>query len=99
MFTIICLSNYEKDKSGFLTEKEAIDYLCQNYICDNCFRDLMNRFTVFEDKKFPINSVFDTDCGAEYVILTDEEYNMIQNNSDIFNFAGFKKIENSDKLC
>lgn len=42
MYSAICLSNDEFDKDGFLTIKDAEDFIVNNYCCSMCKEDGMN---------------------------------------------------------
>ena len=87
-FAAVRLSNGEYDQKGFETEADADKYI-QGLICNVCVSDLQKGFVVYDDgEKEVIASVLDTPCGAEWLIISDEDYDEAENVPDLFIAAG-----------
>lgn len=87
MYAVILLSgDGEYDKSGFATEQEAEDYIFE-FLCDSCQKEVRDAGFFPNDNEdaeewWEITSVLHTSCGAEWAIMTDEEYNDISKSSE-----------------
>ncbi len=64
--------NFELTKSGFNTEDEALAYITEN-ICKVC-QNLIGTTTDEYDSGYYYEDALATDCGAEWCIVTDKEY-------------------------
>ena len=79
MYAVILLSgDGEYDKSGFATKQEALDYI-NEFLCDPCQQQVKDGGFFTGNPKFPnewleVDNVLDTSCGAEWALMTDEEY-------------------------
>lgn len=94
MLVAICLSNNSLTKNGFKTEKDAEEYIESN-LCKVCKEDLKNGFIdIDEIEKVTVEDVFDTQCGSEWVIERQEDYQQCESIKDILNKGmSFKKID------
>lgn len=77
---VSCPAGYEeRTKSGFNTKEEAWMYVQENHICNTCLGDLKDGgFSVKlddgSDDWVEITHVCSTMCGAEWEVVTDEEW-------------------------
>lgn len=87
MYAVILLSgDGEYDKSGFATEQEAEDYIFE-FLCDSCQqavkdKGFTHKFRDGSEEREEIISVLQTSCGAEWAMMTDEEYEDICKSSE-----------------
>lgn len=71
-------------KMGFASEKEAWDYIGER-LCKLCKADLASDDDDYEE---PV----DTPCGAEWVVITDEDFCEAEDFPDLLEAAGYKRI-------
>jgi len=82
MFTAMYLPSTDgknPTQSGFLTEADAEEYI-KKYLCKICKKDLEQGFMIWDEEdseKYSIDGPLDTQCGAEWYIITDKEYNEV----------------------
>lgn len=87
MYAVILLSgDGEYDKSGFSTEQEAEDYIFE-FLCDSCQQAVRDKGFFTGNRNCPeewyeITSPLQTSCGAEWAMMTDEEYEDICKSSE-----------------
>jgi len=96
-YSAVYVPNMYSDRccSGFATEELAEEYI-KDFLCSLCRKDL-ERGCEPEipgcSDKWEIRSPLDTACGAEWIIISDEEYKeAIDDDKDIgwvFRAAGF----------
>lgn len=105
MFTASCLSNDDLSQSGFSSKREAESYIV-SFICEECNKDLQQGYQIisYEDdsgeevtEQYEINSPINTDCGAEWLIMTDEEYNSSESIEDLFIAGGLEPDEETEE--
>jgi hypothetical protein len=91
MYTACCLSNRKNSKSGFETEDDAEKYI-ENFLCKNCLQDLKRGYhraevdgEIYEDL---IPRASYTDCGAEWLLMRDDEYENANSIEDLFLAGG-----------
>lgn len=89
MFTAYRASNAKHTKSGFETYEDAKKYI-ERFLCQGCLDDYKRGYEQDEldGEKYPIESVMSTPCGAEWFIITDEEYENSEDLTDIFIASG-----------
>ena len=90
MYIAICLSNDAKTKGGFLSIEEADKYV-ENYCCKTCIDDLYD----YDEKAIRLDyeeTILDTPCGAEWIIIKEKDAEKCDNLGDIFEAAGYKKV-------
>jgi hypothetical protein len=100
MYVSICLSNDNNTMDKFLSIKDAEKYI-EKFCCSQCLIDLENgkMDETFEDDNgvmdkytIEINDILDTSCGAEWLILKEEDYQKCNNMVDILEYAGYKQV-------
>jgi hypothetical protein len=97
MYTAVNLANGDLDHSGFETEKDAISYI-SGLICDHCSNDLKMGYYFLEkgsDEKVMVDNVLETDCGGEWWIIKDEDYENCESIEDIFIAGGMTPADQS----
>jgi hypothetical protein len=90
-YVAIKLSNKDHTKSGFTTMEEAQDYV-SSYACNSCANDLKRGHVIYEwdgqQDKEPVQNILDTACGAEWLIVKEEDYDKAKDLPDLFIAAG-----------
>jgi hypothetical protein len=103
MYTAVYGPRWAESKSGFASEKAAEEYI-KGRICEGC-RDDVDRgwYNIGdpEDEYEPIEveSVLDTNCGAEWFIISDENWEAVAESEDfgmLLDAAGYRRIEKGD---
>ena len=104
MFTAVKLSNDKDTKSGFAIKDEAEKYI-SGFLCDYCKNalDLGYEELDMEDgtiERYTIDTPLATDCGAEWLIITDDEFESSDGIKDLFISSGMVPGSDStwDKL-
>lgn len=96
MYTVISLSgDGEYDKSGFTSKQEALDYIFE-YLCDACQQGVKDGGYwvgpgIDPDDWWIIDNSLETSCGAEWALITDEEYADICKSSEDSNLGVSKE--------
>jgi len=94
-FTAVHLVNGNHNHSGFESRKEAIHYIT-GFICQVCANDITMGYVHIHDnlgnvvEKQIIEDVFDTSCGSEWMVITDEDYEDADTIEDLFIANGFE---------
>ena len=89
MYTVISLSgDGEYDKSGFASKQEAFDYIFE-YLCDICQQDVKDGGYWAGPRDdpnewWPVDNPLETNCGAEWAMMTDEEYEDITSTAEYY---------------
>tara|TARA_Y100000034_G_C6674161_1_gene296125 strand:+ start:187 stop:510 length:324 start_codon:yes stop_codon:yes gene_type:complete len=87
------------DEMGFTTEEEALEYI-KSWLCNWCLRDLSQGYADYGGKgkedMLDIRCPLDTSCGAEWLIMTDEDYEKAETTKDLFVAGGLKRIYKKD---
>lgn len=91
MYTAVCMSNDRFTQSGF----EGIDHVAgyiEGYLCDECNKELTQGY--YEDsedgEQYPIDTVLQTGCGAQWLIVSDEDFESSKSMIDLFIAAGLE---------
>jgi len=67
-----------KTKIGFATKENAWKYIQENFVCSRCLRELADGGYESErngEKAWVVIAhVYSTGCGAEWIIITQEEW-------------------------
>ena len=75
-YTAFHLPYPQHNKSNFETQDGAAKYI-EGFLCCACHNDLKNGFITHDENepenKTLVNNALDTDCGAEWSIIPDEE--------------------------
>lgn len=90
----------EKTKSGFLDKQSAEEYIA-TFACKGCKHDLEQGFDEIEYEgeiiQFERNNILQTSCGAEWLVVTDDDWESFQKENLDFEFllgaAGYEKKE------
>jgi len=67
-----------KTKTGFAIKEDAWEYIREGFICSRCLKELedggYDRNVDGEKVWFVTQHVFSTGCGAEWIVVTQEEW-------------------------
>ena len=99
MYTSVCLSNGDRDQGGFEDKRLAMSYIA-GWVCDGCNNDLKMGYFFIDpgcEHKEMVNDILDTDCGAEWLIITDEEYDEASTVTDYFIAAGYDPDDRTEQ--
>ena len=97
-------SGYDPTKSSFPSFNEAEGYILE-HICKGCGEEVGLGYCENEweedgvatvDRE-EITSPLDTSCGAEWFIITDDQYNESEGFEDLLQAAGFERIDGDDE--
>ena len=92
MYTAVCLSNVNYDQTGFESVDDARAYIA-GFICEDCELDLQNGGCYHEGQWIEVKDVMQTECGYEWFIITDEDYEDVEDMYDIFIAAGLEPAD------
>ena len=94
-FTAVCMSGIYDDQRGFASYEDAVKHV-EKHICGSCREDLKRGYIECqigkegEIHKYEIYNPLSTSCGAEWTIITDEEYDLSDDLTDILIASGMK---------
>ena len=86
-FTAIRLSNSKDTQWGFCSKEAAESYISK-FLCESCEKEARTRVRTGhwpDGEEFieNVSGVLDTDCGAEWGIITDEEFEKYKKSGDL----------------
>lgn len=93
-FTAVCLSDSSCNQQGFDTYEAAEAYVGR-HICSMCIEALDLGYYEYDigdgmKDRYELHGPMSTSCGAEWIIIKDEEYDSADGLMDIFIASGMK---------
>ena len=94
-------SGYDPTRSSFKSFEEAEKHIL-DHICPDCTQMVeigYHEYSFDEDDgsettdRETIDSPLDTSCGAEWFIITDDQYNESEEFEDLLQAAGFERMD------
>ena len=78
------------DKSGFTSKQEAWAWIAENHLCSTCKEELERGYELLpevdedgEEIRYEIDNPSDTMCGAEWCVISEEEWKNLANPADV----------------
>lgn len=96
----------DQTRSGFESRDAAIAYILE-HCCSVCREDVLRGYLEIEPPdsdetdRIEVSDALDTSCGAEWFIVSDDDWQKFTENKDftfLLESAGYTKMEKIDKV-
>jgi len=71
-FAIYMPESENKISKGWFQSLEQVEDYISEFVCKECLADVERRWYL-DKEKVPVESIIDTYCGAEWMVLQEEE--------------------------